>query len=108
LCSTRTAASCCSWCRAPTGWYVHRAAQAAGVASVEKANATLTKAATGFSIGGVPPFGHASHLPVIVDEDLLRFEQVWAAGGRPDTVFPIDPGKLVGATGGLVATLRAD
>jgi Cys-tRNA(Pro) deacylase len=87
---------------------VRRAAQAAGVASVEKADAALTKSATGFSIGGVPPFGHVSHLPVIVDEDLLRFEQVWAAGGRPDTVFPIDPGKLAAATGNLVATLRAD
>jgi Cys-tRNA(Pro) deacylase len=87
---------------------VRRAAQAAGVPSVEKADAALTKSTTGFSIGGVPPFGHVNHLPVIVDEDLLRFEQVWAAGGRPDTVFPIDPGKLAAATGDLVATLRAD
>jgi Cys-tRNA(Pro) deacylase len=87
---------------------VRRAAHAAGVASVEKADAALTKSATGFSIGGVPPFGHASHLPVIVDEDLLRFEQVWAAAGRPDTVFAIDPSKLAAATGEVVATLRAD
>lgn len=87
---------------------LRRAAQAAGVAAVEKADAALTKSATGFSIGGVPPFGHASDLPVIVDEDLLRFEQVWAAGGRPDTVFPIDPSHLAGATGDRVATLRAD
>ncbi len=85
-----------------------RAARAAGVASVEKADAALTKSATGFSIGGVPPFGHLNHLPVIVDEDLLRFEQVWAAGGRPDTVFPIDPRRLAAATGDLVATLRAE
>jgi Cys-tRNA(Pro) deacylase len=84
------------------------AAQAAGVAAVEKADAALTKSATGFSIGGVPPFGHARDLPVIVDEDLLHFEQVWAAGGRPDTVFPIDPSQLVAATGNRVATLRAD
>ena len=87
---------------------VRRAAQAAGVPSVEKADAALTKSATGFSIGGVPPFGHVDHLPVIVDEDLLRIEQVWAAGGRSDTVFQIDPGKLAAATGDLVATLRAD
>jgi prolyl-tRNA editing enzyme YbaK/EbsC (Cys-tRNA(Pro) deacylase) len=56
----------------------------------------------------VPPFGHAGDLPVIVDEDLLRFERVWAAGGRPDTVFPIDPSQLTATTGGRVATLRAD
>jgi prolyl-tRNA editing enzyme YbaK/EbsC (Cys-tRNA(Pro) deacylase) len=85
-----------------------RAAQAAGVATVEKADAALTKSATGFSIGGVPPFGHAGDLPVIVDEDLLRFDQVWAAGGRPDTVFPIDPSRLAAATGNRVAILRAE
>jgi prolyl-tRNA editing enzyme YbaK/EbsC (Cys-tRNA(Pro) deacylase) len=45
---------------------------------------------------------------VIVDEDLLRFDEVWAAGGRPDTVFPIDPKELARATGGRVAVLKAD
>jgi prolyl-tRNA editing enzyme YbaK/EbsC (Cys-tRNA(Pro) deacylase) len=53
----------------------------------------------------VPPFGHTGELPVIVDEDLLRFDEVWAAGGRPDTVFSIDPRRLTAVTGYPVATL---
>ena len=83
-----------------------KAAAAAGVEEVAKADAAFTKSATGFSIGGVPPFGHATQLDVVVDEDLLRFDQVWAAGGRPDTVFPIDPDELVRGVGGRVATLK--
>ena len=84
-----------------------RAARAAETEAVDKADAELTKKATGFSIGGVPPFGHATELPVIVDEDLLGFDEVWAAAGRPDSVFPIDPRELARATGGRVAALRA-
>jgi Cys-tRNA(Pro) deacylase len=85
-----------------------RAAAAAGVGAVDKADAALTKSATGFSIGGVPPFGHASELPVVVDRDLLRFDEVWAAGGRPDTVFAIDPKELARVTGGRIADLRSE
>jgi Cys-tRNA(Pro) deacylase len=82
-------------------------ARAAGVERLDKADAALTKQATGFSIGGVPPFGHASSLPVVIDEDLLTFEEIWAAGGRPDTVFPIAPDELVRATDGRVSAIGA-
>jgi Cys-tRNA(Pro) deacylase len=85
-----------------------RAARAADVKSIEKADAALSKTATGFSIGGVPPFGHITELPIVVDEDLLEFDEVWAAAGRPDSVFPVDPKELARATGGRVATLRAE
>jgi Cys-tRNA(Pro) deacylase len=85
-----------------------RAATAAQVTGVDKADAALTKSATGFSIGGVPPFGHTKELPVIVDRDLLHLDEVWAAGGRPDTVFPIDPRELARAAGGRVAELKAE
>src|SRR5512143_1513449 len=57
-----------------------------GRKQVERADADAAKAATGFSIGGVPPFGHASRLPVYVDEDLARFDVVWAAAGTPFAV----------------------
>lgn len=82
-------------------------ARAAGVARLDKADAASTKQATGFSIGGVPPFGHSSPLPVVIDEDLMDFQEIWAAGGRPDTVFPVTPGDLQRATGGRVAAIRA-
>jgi prolyl-tRNA editing enzyme YbaK/EbsC (Cys-tRNA(Pro) deacylase) len=52
---------------------------------------------TGFAIGGVPPFGHASPMSVYIDEDLLRFETVWAAAGTPRAVFEVAPGALADA-----------
>jgi Cys-tRNA(Pro) deacylase len=77
-----------------------------GRKQVERADADTTKAATGFSIGGVPPFGHASRLPVYVDEDLTRFEVVWAAAGTPFAVFAVTPEELVRASQGAVADLK--
>jgi prolyl-tRNA editing enzyme YbaK/EbsC (Cys-tRNA(Pro) deacylase) len=74
---------------------------------VAKADAETTRAATGFAIGGVPPFGHASPLPVFVDRDLLRYPIVWAAAGRPDSVFAIEPTRLVAISGGQTADLKA-
>jgi prolyl-tRNA editing enzyme YbaK/EbsC (Cys-tRNA(Pro) deacylase) len=80
-------------------------AGAAGGASVGRADADAVRAATGFPIGGVPPIGH--DLPVYVDEDLLRWDEVWAAAGTWNDVFPIDPQELVRATGGTVVALAA-
>lgn len=73
---------------------------------VRRADAAAVKAATGFSIGGVPPFGHARPLPVYIDADLLTYETVWAAAGTPFAVFAIDPADLVSATAATVADLR--
>lgn len=61
------------------------------------------KAATGWSIGGVPPFAHERDLQVFVDETLQEFETVWVAAGTPDAVFPVDPEGLVELSGGTVA-----
>ena len=55
---------------------------------------------TGFAIGGIPPFGHATALPVFVDEDLLAFDVVWAAAGTPFAVFSVEPKALARAVGG--------
>jgi Cys-tRNA(Pro) deacylase len=79
-----------------------------GRKKVKRADADTTKAATGFSIGGVPPFGHKSNLPVYIDQDLTRFEVVWAAAGTPFAVFAITPGELARASGGEVVDLAAD
>ena len=72
-----------------------RLAGAVGASSVEMADPDAVRAATGYSIGGVPPFGHAGDPPVYVDETLLDFDEVWAAAGTPAAVFPIDPERLV-------------
>jgi prolyl-tRNA editing enzyme YbaK/EbsC (Cys-tRNA(Pro) deacylase) len=57
---------------------------------------------TGFAIGGIPPFGHATALPVFVDEDLLSHDVVWAAAGTPFAVFAVEPKALAAAVGGKV------
>ena len=75
---------------------------------IKRPDADTVKAATGFSIGGVPPFGHTSPLPVYVDEDLTRFDVVWAAAGTPFAVFAIAPEKLVEASGGTAVNLKKE
>lgn len=66
-----------------------------GVLSVRRATAGEVRDATGFVVGGVPPFGHKVPIPVVVDGALLRHGEVWAAAGLPDAVFPIRPADLV-------------
>ena len=82
----------------------------AGVAGepVKKADAETARAATGFAIGGVPPFGHATEVPVFMDRDLLGYAQVWAAAGRPDSVFEISPGRLQELSHATVIDLKVD
>jgi prolyl-tRNA editing enzyme YbaK/EbsC (Cys-tRNA(Pro) deacylase) len=70
---------------------------------VVMANAKWVREHTGFAIGGVPPAGHASPLETLIDEDLLAFDEVWAAAGSPTEVFPLSPAQLVELTGGRVA-----
>ena len=78
-----------------------------GANRVALANADEVRAATGFAIGGAPPFGHPSPLPTLVDPHLLGFDEVWAAAGTPDSVFPLTPGDLVAATAAREADVAA-
>ncbi|MEN3273600.1 MAG: hypothetical protein V7636_2361 [Actinomycetota bacterium] len=80
-------------------------AQAHGGGKVRRADADAVRAATGFPIGGVPPLGHAEPLPVYVDRDLERWDEVWAAAGTWTDVFPVAPSDLVRASNGTVADL---
>lgn len=73
---------------------------------VAKADADAARAATGYSIGGVPPFGHATAVPVYMDRDLFDYPVVWAAAGRPDSVFEIDPERLRELSNAVVSDLR--
>jgi Cys-tRNA(Pro) deacylase len=85
-----------------------RLSAAIGGGKAHRADADLVKSATGYSIGGVPPFGHATELPTVVDEDLLAFDVVWAAAGTAQEVFPLTPDELVRVSGGTVAPLRKE
>ena len=73
---------------------------------VLKADAETARTATGYAIGGVPPFGHATEVPVFMDRDLLGYSVVWAAAGRPDSVFEIAPDRLRELSHATVADLK--
>ena len=71
------------------------------VAEVRQAAPDEVRAATGFSVGGVPPFGHG--LPIVIDEALLRHPRIWAAGGDQNSLFCVSPEELVSCTQARVA-----
>ena len=81
-------------------------AAAAGGAKCSRVDADVVREATGFPIGGVPPFGHATHLRVFIDPDLLTYDEIWAAAGTWNDVFGIEPHRLVDASDGLVVDLK--
>ena len=69
-------------------------AAAAGVPSVRRATPEEARAATGYAVGGTPPFGHPSPVRTFIDPELLRHDAVWAAAGTPDSVFAVAPDRL--------------
>jgi Cys-tRNA(Pro) deacylase len=75
---------------------------------VKLADAETVLRVTGYEVGGVPPVGHNSPLPTLVDESLRRFETVWAAAGVHNAVFPIALAKLIEITGGWVAAITEE
>ncbi len=72
-----------------------------------KADAAFVRERTGFAIGGVAPVGLAAEVPVLIDEDLLAHDVVWAAAGTPRAVFPIAPAELLRLTRAQVARVAA-
>jgi Cys-tRNA(Pro) deacylase len=84
----------------------HKLAAAAGGLKCSRVDADTVRKVTGFPIGGVPPFGHATNLEVFIDSDLLRHDVVWAAAGTWHDVFAISPDDLVSASHGVVTDLK--
>jgi prolyl-tRNA editing enzyme YbaK/EbsC (Cys-tRNA(Pro) deacylase) len=74
--------------------------------SLGKANADFVRKHTGFVIGGVPPIGHLEKLEIFIDEDLLKYEEIWAAAGSPHAVFKLTPSALIKMTGGRVVSIK--
>jgi prolyl-tRNA editing enzyme YbaK/EbsC (Cys-tRNA(Pro) deacylase) len=70
---------------------------------LEKASPDFVRQATGYAIGGVPPAGFPAPIATWIDQDLLQFQEVWAAAGTPFAVFSLDPRRLPEITGGAVA-----
>ena len=73
------------------------------VGKTGRADAEFVKAKTGFSIGGVSPIGHAEPPVTLIDRELFRFEEIWAAAGHPHGVFKLRPQDLEALTGAPVA-----
>ena len=73
-----------------------------------RADAAFVKTRTGFSIGGVSPLAHATASVTLIDRQLFRFEEIWAAAGHPHGVFKLSPQQLQALTGAPVADVAVD
>ena len=71
-----------------------------------KADADFVRETTGYAIGGVPPTGHAQPVIVIIDEDLMQYEEIWAAAGTPKAIFKLTPQDLLKITDGKVSRIK--
>jgi len=74
--------------------------------AIGKADADFVRSRTGFVIGGVPPVGHTETLKTFIDQDLLNYQQIWAAAGTPNAVFPLTPTDLIQITQGEVIKVK--
>ncbi|WP_277189290.1 YbaK/EbsC family protein [Caballeronia sp. BR00000012568055] len=81
---------------------VDEAKVAARVGALGRADAKFVREKTGYAIGGVCPIGHAVEPVVLIDEDLLALDSLWAAAGHPHAVFNLSPQELVELTGAPV------
>ena len=81
-------------------------ALAAGGTKCSRVDADAVRAATGYPIGGVPPFGHTTQLRVFVDPDLLQYDEVWAAAGTWNDNFGANPNDIVRVAGGIVTVIK--
>jgi prolyl-tRNA editing enzyme YbaK/EbsC (Cys-tRNA(Pro) deacylase) len=73
---------------------------------IVKADAEYTRKVTGFAIGGIPPVGHQQDIKTFIDEDLLAFEDLWAAAGTPNAVFTLKASDLIHLTNGTIVSVK--
>jgi prolyl-tRNA editing enzyme YbaK/EbsC (Cys-tRNA(Pro) deacylase) len=77
------------------------------VPRIRRATADEARELTGFSIGGIPPFGHRQTIRTVMDPDLTRYDTIWAAAGTPNAVFPVAPNTLRILTAAVVTPISA-
>jgi prolyl-tRNA editing enzyme YbaK/EbsC (Cys-tRNA(Pro) deacylase) len=73
---------------------------------IKKAEAEFTRAVTGYAIGGIPPLGHKSEIKTLIDEDLLQYNEIWAAAGTPHAVFCLNSSSLQEVTNGVILNIK--
>jgi len=69
--------------------------------ALDRPSGSVVRSVTGFAIGGIPPFGHATPLVTFIDHALLGYDSVWAAAGTPNSIFAINPAALATATAAM-------
>jgi len=74
--------------------------------NLDKADANFVLEHTGFAIGGIPPIGHKNLITTLIDEDLMQYEEIWAAAGTPNVVFKLTPKILVEITNGRIVKIK--
>jgi Cys-tRNA(Pro) deacylase len=72
---------------------------------IKMADPDFVRSKTGFVVGGVPPLGHSSSLETFIDEDLLKYPEIWAAAGSSNTMFKLSPDDLQKITQGKVISV---
>jgi prolyl-tRNA editing enzyme YbaK/EbsC (Cys-tRNA(Pro) deacylase) len=82
-------------------------AEAALGVKLGRADADWVRQVTGFAIGGVAPVGHVSPPLLLLDEDLMTLDPIWAAAGSPSHVFQTSATELARITGAAVAVVKA-
>ena len=75
---------------------------------IGRADPDFVRERTGFAIGGIPPLGHLHPIETYVDEDLLNFEEIWAAAGTPKAVFKMRASELEKMTGGKIIQVKQE
>jgi prolyl-tRNA editing enzyme YbaK/EbsC (Cys-tRNA(Pro) deacylase) len=85
---------------------VGRLAILVGASAARRADPEEARAATGFAVGGTPPFGFPRPIRTFLDSDLLVFEEIWAAAGTPNAVFRTTAGELQRTTAAEVVELK--
>lgn len=73
---------------------------------IEKAHADFVLEKTGFVIGGVPPLGHINPIKTFIDQDLMRYNEIWAAAGSSRAVFKLKPQDLSKMTNGKIVSVK--
>ena len=79
-----------------------------GVTALGRADADFVRERTGFVIGGVAPVGHLHPVRTLIDVDLAGYDEIWAAAGHPNTVFPTTYAQLVSLTGAEPVTVTTE
>jgi len=75
---------------------------------VKKANPDFVRESSGFSIGGIPPIGLMNEFSVIMDQDLLQYETLWAAAGTPNSVFEVKPQDLLRMSNAIIKDIKEE